>query len=700
MRNLKKVVSTGCFFLCLGGWVYSGQLKAADEGTQARDAVLNAAVAQAAAPGATSNASSPVVQDAASPTGNAPAAAASPAKDDGAPLAQAVSPTDLTTNPVSAPAVAPASAPASAKPTDLTSANINVGVDGRVESINVQDMDVNTALHFLSLQTKRNIIVSKNVKGTVSVNLYNVTFSEALDAMLKPNGFDYIEKGNFIYVYTTQELDDIKKRDLKTAVRIVRLKYMNAQDATVLLKPMLSSAGVITSTPAAVGGLPSDISDTGVESYATDDTLVVSDYPGNLDDITKAIVQLDVRPKQVLIEATILNASLNDNNALGIDLISLSGVNFSSLTGASLSNNTSTSSSGSSGTSGSSGSGSSTGTAINGPGGIVNNFLGDRPQANLSTDFASHVPDGGISVGFLSNNIAFFMRALEETTDTTIVANPKILALNKQHGTVHIGQKLGYQTTSTSSTTTQETVQFLDVGTKLIFRPFITEDGYVRMEIHPEDSSGFIDTHGVPQTNTTEVTSNVMIKDGHTIVIGGLFGETTSAAKGQVPILGNIPVLGVPFRRTNDTEIRQETIVLVTPHIINDDTSLYDESLKESEDVTRMMLGNRAELQPWGRDRIAHLWYNKAQEEVQKGDKEKALMYLDWSLNTNGRLLESIKLREQLTNTKMDEAKGSSVADLVKNVLAGDAATTPDKGGSGNYPAPAPAPATAPAETK
>ena len=194
--------------------------------------------------------------------------------------------------------------------------------------------------------------------------------------------------------------------------------------------------------------------------------LVVSDYPTNLDDVVKAVAELDVRPKQVLIEATILNASMDDTNALGIDLISLSGVNFSTLTGASLTNNANSSSSSSgSGTSGSGSGSGSTGTPINGPGGIVNNFLGNTSQANLSTDFASHVPEGGLSVGFLSNNIAFFMRALEETTDTTIVANPKILALNKQHGVVHIGQKLGYQTTSTTSTTTQETVQFLDVGT-------------------------------------------------------------------------------------------------------------------------------------------------------------------------------------------------------------------------------------------
>jgi predicted Zn-dependent protease len=111
-----------------------------------------------------------------------------------------------------------------------------------------------------------------------------------------------------------------------------------------------------------------------------------------------------------------------------------------------------------------------------------------------------------------------------------------------------------------------------------------------------------------------------------------------------------------------------------------------------------MLLGNRAGLQPWGRDRIAQMWYAKAQEEAANGGTEKAIMFLDWSLNTNPRLLGAIKLREQLTRRKMDEKSDSSVVDLVKNVLKGDAATTPDKGGAGVYPPQAPA--TAPADKK
>ncbi len=414
-------------------------------------------------------------------------------------------------------------------------------------------------------------------------------------------------------------------------------------------------------------------------NYTTDDTLVINDYAENIAEIQKALREIDVRPKQVLIESTILNAQLSDNNALGVDIVSLSGLDFPNLLNVF----------------GTAAGGGSTKT-VSTPGTVAGDVITNgNPQANVGTNFASAVPPGGLSIGFASNNISALVRALETVTDTTVVANPKILTLNKQHGEVHIGGQLGYLTTTTSTTTTQQTVQFIDTGTKLIFRPFIGNDGYIRMEIHPEDSSGVIDAKGVPQTQTTEVTSNVMVKDGRTIIIGGLFRESTTASRGQVPVLGNIPVLGIPFRQTNDSTVRVETIVLITPHIINDDTSLYDESQKESEDVTRLMLGNRAGLQPWGRDRIAQLWYSKARDQFEKGNKDKALMYVDWALNTQPRFIEALKFREELTNKKVEEATQSSLNGFVRNVLAGDAATTPDTGGAGHAPA-----ATMPAEAK
>jgi type IV pilus assembly protein PilQ len=654
MRNLQRVVSTGCFFLCLGGWVCSDQARGEDPAGPAKEALIQAAVGQAA------------VGEAATPR-------------EGALVAAAAEP----------PATAEPAAPAASQPkpgSDVTKPEISVGADNKLKFLSFPGTDVNSALSLLADQFKRNIIASRNVKGGVTVTLYDVTFDQALEAMGNSNGFKFIVKGNFVYIYTDQEYADQIKATHKTLNQIFHLKYMTAKDVADLIKPLLSSDGQIAMTPGALSGLASGTSDLGSMNYATDDTLVIRDYPENLANINTALKDLDVRPKQVLIEATILNASLKDNNGLGIDLVSLSGLNFSDIGSVISPMSGSATTGGDSGTTSASNvttPGQTTGTLIPGVSG---------KQLNAGTNFAKDVPSGGLSIGFLSNHISFFMRALETVTDTTVVANPKILALNKQKGEVHIGQRLGFITTSYSQSQSIQTVNFLDVGTKLVFRPYIADDGNIRMEIHPEDSSGIIDAHGVPQTNTTEVTANVMIKDGRTIVIGGLFSENTSANKGQVPVLGNIPILGLPFRSQNDATIRQETIILITPHIINDDDSLYKESLRESEDVTRMMMGNRAGLQPWGRDRIAQLWLSKAEDAATANNSEKALMYADWALNTNPRLLEAMRLRERLSGKKLEEATSSSIMDLVKNTLRSDAAITPNKGGSGVYPPETPKP--------
>ena len=641
MRRIHTVLGSGCLFLLASGWVCSDRVSGETLATDANQAALNAAVSAAA----------------------------------GTELAQAV--------PIP-PTVA--TQPAATAPANLNKPELSVGVDGMVEQINAEGLDVTTALQFLSRQSHRNIIASKEVKGPVTVNLYHVTINEALDAILHPNGFDYIEKGNFIYVYTKEEIKKIKDQDRKTINKVFRLHYITANDASVLIKPLLSTTGQVALTPTAGIGLPTGATDTGGSTYAVDDTLVINDYPEQITDIEKALKQLDVRPKQVLVEATILRATLNENNAMGVDLVSLSGVDFPTLVG--LAGSSSSSSGSGSSSSGSSGSSGTTSSTIQN---ASQTFAADgRTQLNTGTNFASQVPAGGLTVGFLSNHVSMFVRALETVVDTTIVANPKILALNKQHGEVFIGSSEGYLTTTTTTTTTQQTVNFLDTGTKLIFRPFIGDDGYIRMEVHPEVSTGTV-TAGLPAKDTAEITSNIMIKDGRTVVIGGLFREEVTSSRGQVPIIGNIPILGVPFRQTGDATTRIETIVLLTPHVINDDNSMYVESEKQRQDISKALLGARAGLQPWGRDRIAQLWYGKAQEAAEKGDRDKALMFTDWTLNTTPRFIEAVKLREKLTGEKVQEASESAIDSFAQDVLKGEK-VMPDSGGSGFYPPTPPTP--------
>jgi type IV pilus assembly protein PilQ len=666
MRRVSNVLSTSCVFLCLGGWGYNTGAIGADLGTGAKLDPMNAAVAAAAAPGATT--SSPPA---------APVAAPAPAT----PIVVAAAP-DAT--PAPAPAPVPAAAPAPAASTNLNTSVVNVGPDGTMDQVTFNDLDINTVLQFLAQRVQKNMVASREVKGNVTAALYNVTLEEALDAILTPLGLGYIEKGKFLYIYSEKEIEDMKKRDRKSINHIFHLHYITAADASILIKPLLSPTGQVALTPAAVVGIPDGQTDTGGNNYSTDDTLVINDYAENISDIDKAIQDLDVRPKQVLIESTILRASLTEDNAMGVDFLSLSGLDVSSLASAALTTSTS----------GISSIGSLAGTTL------ANN----NTQTNVGTNFASQVPQGGLSVGFLSNNISVFLRALETATDATVVANPKILAVNKHRGEVFIGNHSGYITTTVSQTTSTQTVQFLDTGTKLIFRPFIGDDNYVRLEIHPEDSSGAV-TNGLPDSQSTEVTSNIMVKDGRTVVIGGLFREQTTSDRGQVPVIGNIPILGIPFRRTADDTQRTETIILMTPHIINDDTSLYAESEKRQEDVTRMMLGNRKGLQPWGRDRLAQCWYEQAQNALEKGDRNQAIMFSDWALNSNPKLIEAIKLREELTNKRLHEADESSVHDLVRDTIWADRKVVPDSNGGGHYPAVdpfplpvTPAPATQPAK--
>jgi Flp pilus assembly secretin CpaC len=142
--------------------------------------------------------------------------------------------------------------------------------------------------------------------------------------------------------------------------------------------------------------------------------------------------------------------------------------------------------------------------------------------------------------------------------------------LNKQKAELIIGKRLGYKTQTFNNQQTIENVQFLDVGTKLILRPFAAPDGFVRMEIHPEQSSGSIDINGLPTVETTEVTSNVMVRDGSTVVIGGLIDEQTEEVVDQIPLLGSIPIVGNAFKTTDERLIRSELIVLITPRIVCD----------------------------------------------------------------------------------------------------------------------------------
>jgi type IV pilus assembly protein PilQ len=510
--------------------------------------------------------------------------------------------------------------------------------------LHIRDLDLGTVLRMLSVQDKRNIIAGPGVSGTVNADLHGVTFEEALQAILRSQGLRSITDDNFVYVITEEEHERLTGAGAKLQTRLFKLNYLNAEDAFQLMAPIMSKDGKIAQSPRAESGIPSSSDSTGGDDLALQDCLVVTDYPENLDAMARVLKELDVRPKQVLIEASILRAQLRDQNELGVDFNMLSGVDFERLSATS-----------------------NGGTQIN---------IGPVPPEEYNqglmaanTDFAAMVNAGGFSFGIIKDKVSVFVRALEEVTDATVLANPKVLAVNRQRGEVIVGRRDGYLTTTVTETAAIQTVEFLETGTQLVFRPFIGDDGFVRMEIHPENSSGGLTSANLPFEETTEVTANVIVKDGHTILIGGLFRESTTAGRSQVPLLGSIPGLGLLFQRINDESAREEVIILLTVHIIKNTPAEDAQFEAMAEDVERIRVGARRRLLGTGRERLAQTHYHWAVEHLQRGDLSTALWDVSFALHNTTRMLPAVKLEERIRQQRVWDDEGTHSRTFVRELI-------------------------------
>jgi len=480
-----------------------------------------------------------------------------------------------------------------------------------------KDSNIRDGLRLLAALCRKNIVPSSQADGPLTVSrLYNVTFEEALNAILG-HGFKFKQDGDFVRVYTAEEYKAIREDPERMIHKVITLYYITAEEAGKLVQPVLSaSAKVQMSTPAqksisgstggSAGGSGGLTSSNGGDDLALNDMIVIFDYPENIEKAESVIRQLDVRPIQILVEATILSARLTEETEFGIDWNLLNGTPITGFPA----------------------------TIINGQGAYAD-----------TTGFAKAT--GGLRVGFSADNVQAIIRALETVTDTTLLANPKILAVNKQQGSVLIGKKLGYlDTTTQTQTSTTQSVKFLNTGTELVFRPYVADDGYIRMDIHPKDSDGIVKDNGIPDETTTELTTNVIVKDGETVVIGGLFRDSVTTSRSQVPLLGSVPIMGVLFRGTKDTVVREEVIVMLTPHIIREPAETRPED--RADDVRMKREAVKDSLQIVDRARIAEETYAKAAKSYLEGDLEAAMSNLKLSLQMRPTYLEALRLRERI----------------------------------------------------
>lgn len=515
-------------------------------------------------------------------------------------------------------------------------------------NLTVRDEDLTTVLQMLSMQSQRSIVATQNVSGRVTANLYSVTFGEALDAILLYNGFGYYEEGNTIFVMPIEEIQAREAARMRRVSRVIPLNYLNAVDAAQFASPLLSDGGTITT----IGATPdfamgSDLP-TGKDNYAAEARLVINDFEDNIEVIKELLASLDTRPAQVLVEATILQSSISEANAFGIDFSILGGLDFIDFTdiggplrvvdglitgGAGVSNGD--------------GDGGGGGSAI----------PADGRGVAIGSTVGNTLGNGGFKVGVVNDSFAVFMRLLDEVGDTTIISNPKVLTLNRQPASVQVGRRVGYLSTTTTDTATSQTVEFLDTGTQLYFRPFVTNEGFIRMELRPKVSQPIIrtvsDTSGrtltIPDEDTSQLVTNVLVRDGQTIVLGGLFTERTSSTRRQVPFVGDLPLLGAAFRGHSDSTDRAEIIFMITPTILNDQI-LLEQGERAKELVHHTRAGAREGLLPWSRERQSSQLLIEAERLASQGRTEQALNRVQRSLSLHPNQPEAIALRTRLMN--------------------------------------------------
>lgn len=529
--------------------------------------------------------------------------------------------------------------------------------------ISVQDTDLAQVLQMLSLQSRKNIITSKRVSARVTANLYDVTFKEALDAILHVNGYGYIEQGNFIYVYTLEEIAELEKAARKTESRRFALEYLAAADAAEFVKPLLSDKGKLSFLGEVEKGFRPDDTSAGEDSWAYAAMLVVNDFPENVESITKLLGELDTPPQQVVVEATVVSTVVNEDNAFGVDFSVIANSDF---------------------------------TDFFNPLAAVNDLIrgNNTPDARPTSPDQGFVPNnasveavtstvgntagpGGLKVGVIQGDVAVFLRVLDEVTDSTVLARPRVMALNRQRAQVLVGDRIAYLSTTQTETSTTQAVQFLDTGIRLVFRPFISSDGSIRMELYPSvsearlrSSTGVRGTgQEIPDERTSEITTNVRMRDGQTLVLGGLFQEDTTISRSQVPWLGDIPIVGAAFSGQTDKITRREIMFLITPTIVHD--QLVDAWSKQAEEfVDAVRVGARAGLLPFSRELMTGNQNHDAYAAFQAGDHETAMFHINNSLRINPNQPEIQKLRNQISSQSTELPTRSLMDQILETELA------------------------------
>ena len=424
-------------------------------------------------------------------------------------------------------------------PVASTSSALSKGGDDpkngpKLISLDFQDADIIPILRLLSDVSGYNIVIHPDVKGRITMKLINVPWEQALDIVLRTFSLEKVVEGNVIRVATLKVFQDERKavaetrdvfgkaEDIVTKVFVVNYANVDKIKESIDKAKLLSPRGNVSTDPRTR-------------------SMIVKDVPSSIAEMQRLIDTLDKPTTQVLIEARIVEVSTNYSKELGVEWGGhwLNGPLDSARTPI-------------------------TGSA---GGSILGGNASNPTFVNLGT---SGAPTGAITVGYLNAAQTFGLdlriSALEANGKGKVVSNPKIMTVDNEKAVIKQGRRIPYSTVSQSGTQ----VQFVDASLDLIVTPQVGPDKTILLSIQAnKNEADFSQTsQGLPSIRTSEATTQVLIKDGETVVIGGILKSTENDNESSVPGISKIPVLGWLFRRNAAVSSSEEQLIFITPRIV------------------------------------------------------------------------------------------------------------------------------------
>ncbi|MBY6073304.1 type IV pilus secretin PilQ [Marinobacter salsuginis] len=411
-------------------------------------------------------------------------------------------------------------------------------------SLNFQDIEVRSVLQLIADFTGLNLVASDTVGGSITLRLQNVPWDQALDLILKTKGLDKRQIGNVLLVAPADEIAAREKLELETnkqiaelapvRLDIIQVNYAKAADIVALIKEdeeLISDRGFVSSD-------------------VRTNTISVRETAEKLDEIRRLVSTWDVPVRQVSIEARIVRAQTNVAENLGVRwggaAYDVSGDNVFTVGGSQQSlQEARDAAAGNSNT-------------ITFPGALA-------VDLGVTGEGASSFAIGWGSDDFL---VDLELSALESDGQAEVVSQPRVVTADRQTASIKSGEEIPYQEASSSGATS---VSFKEAVLSLEVTPQITPDDKIIMDlVVNQDSRGEV-TAGIPSINTNEVTTQVLVGNGETVVLGGIFQSEVATQTTKTPFLGDIPYLGRIFKRTEHIDERSELLIFITPKIIKND---------------------------------------------------------------------------------------------------------------------------------